>query len=285
MLEQFNFPRRRFLVNIKNLSLAVITIFVLSLVGCASLSKELYPGQNAVRAEHASIKYLRENIADPSSLRIDVALSLTTPTKSKVCTEDVGTVSVISENGYFLTNAHNTNISRLKDACLRGIAKDKKNPFLIGSSVSDFGFAVSYTLTDSRGQTFQVIPVKIWPETEKDMAVFRTAKDYQVKWKPVVFSDATSFSDEPVAAIGTPRGMNDVVTLGKIARPELFSVKDQKFLLIDVPIDHGSSGGAVINLLDMTVVGMASMVIPGTEYAEALPAWVIKEALKEIDMK
>lgn len=272
-------------MNIKNARYTVITIFVLSLSGCASLPRETFPGQNALREQYGAVKYLRENIANPSSLRLDIALTLVTPIKSKVCAEDVGTVFVISEKGYFLTNAHNANFPRLKNACLKGIAKDKNNPFLAGTSASDFTFTISYTLTDSRGRTFQVVPVHIWDETKKDMAVFRTAKDYHIKWKPIEFSDTTSFSDEPIAAIGTPRALSDVITLGKVMRSESFSVQEQKFLLLDVPVDHGSSGGAVVNLLDMKVVGMLSMVLPGTEFAEALPAWVIKDALKEIKME
>lgn len=273
-------------MNIKNLICVAIAATALSFHVNASQRKELYPGQNAVSAQYEAVKYLRENIANPSSLRLDTTMSLTAgPIKNKACAQNTGTVSVISKKGYFLTNAHNTNAFRLKDACLHGIAKSVKNPLPPGTSVSDIVFTVSYVLTDARGQTFQVVPVKIWSETEKDMAVFRTAEDYHVKWKPIAFSNATSFSDEPVAVIGTPLEINDVIIIGKIARPELFTANNQKFLLMDVPIDQGSSGGAVINLLDMTMVGMASMVIPGTEYAEALPVWVIKDALKEINME
>jgi S1-C subfamily serine protease len=272
-------------VNAKNSSFAFLIIFVSSLIGCASVPKEPYPGQNTVRAQYESIKYLRENITDPSSLRIDASVSLTTPTKSKVCTEDVGTASVISKNGYFLTTAHNVSASHLKDACLQGMAKDKNNPFLNGMSASDFDFTISYTLTDSQGRTFQAVPVKIWPEKEKDMAVFRTDRDYHITWKPIVFSDAASFSDEPVAASGTPVGINNMLVTGKVARSELFTAKGQKFLLVNLPLSHGNSGGSVINLLDMTAIGITSIVLEKTGFAGILPAWVIKEALKEIKME
>lgn len=50
---------------------------------------------------------------------------------------------------------------------------------------------------------------------------------------------------ETVYAIGSPKGFDNTMSQGIVSNPRRYT--DQKYIQISVPIDHGSSGGALIN--------------------------------------
>lgn len=93
-------------------------------------------------------------------------------------------------------------------------------------------------LTD--GRTFKIKEVIAFDE-DKDYILFRVGLGYhKVNYIPI--SHTIPKVGEKAFAIGSPRGLENTFSSGEISQ-----IRDSNWLQISVPIDHGSSGGALIN--------------------------------------
>ena len=121
-----------------------------------------------------------------------------------------------------------------------------------GFFISDDGVAVSnyhvfkgttkglevIKLTD--GGTFKIQEVIAYNE-DKDYILFRVGLgNHKVNYIPI--SHTIPRVGEKAYAIGSPRGLENTFSSGEISQ-----IRDSQWLQISVPIDHGSSGGALIN--------------------------------------
>ncbi len=75
-----------------------------------------------------------------------------------------------------------------------------------------------------------------------DFIIFKVAKKNNRSFNYIPITQKTSFIGEKVYAIGSPRGLENTFSSGEISQK-----RDNNIIQISVPIDHGSSGGALIN--------------------------------------
>lgn len=121
-----------------------------------------------------------------------------------------------------------------------------------GFFISDNGIAVSNyhvfkgttkgleNIKLSDGSTFKVKEV-IGYDEDDDYILFRVGIGNQkVNYIPI--GSSTPKVGEKAYAIGSPRGLENTFSSGNISQ-----IRDGNVLQISVPIDHGSSGGALIN--------------------------------------
>ncbi|MBO4699372.1 serine protease [bacterium] len=133
-----------------------------------------------------------------------------------------------------------------------------------GFFVNDSGLAVSnhhvFSGTSSRsikltnGQTFNV--AKIIAQSEKDdYIIFQVNLGFRCNYIPV--TNRKPNVGEKVFAIGSPLGFENTFSSGEISQLRRDSIQ------ISVPIDHGSSGGALINEYG-EVIGITTSKVEGT---------------------
>lgn len=92
----------------------------------------------------------------------------------------------------------------------------------------------------SDGSTYKVNEVIDYNE-EEDYILFRVGVgNYPMNYIPLCTTPPKV--GEKVYAIGSPRGLENTFSSGEISQ-----IRDKNVLQISVPIDHGSSGGALIN--------------------------------------
>lgn len=275
---------------------AVIFLAAL-LTGCATTAtQEQFPGQNVFVAQDAAMKYLRESIVNPSTFAINTGVLVASVSRdgkklpAVTCAEIWGESFTVSEKGYFLTNDHVASVpDDMQQECrTKAIEFFKKEN--VDVSPNDINILSEYVLVGADGSKFSVTPVKTWPDI--DMALFRVVEKTGKSFKPVVFSDSLSFSDEAVAAIGNPLSLKDSIIIGKIISPQIVKSGEKgESLMFNAGVEEGNSGGPLVSLSDMKVVGMTTRVIPvegtmtPTPFSGAIPAWVIKKALKDVDME
>lgn len=121
-----------------------------------------------------------------------------------------------------------------------------------GFFISDNGIAVSNyhvfkgttkgleNIKLSDGSTFKVKEV-IGYDEDNDYILFKVeVGNYRVNYIPI--GSSTPKVGEKVYAIGSPRGLENTFSSGEISQ-----IREGNVLQISVPIDHGSSGGALIN--------------------------------------
>ncbi len=244
--------------------------------GYYSGKSELYPGQNTVLALDDAHKYVRDNIADKSYFSVnsryfvDVKLYDNPEKKGeplnrvrKLLFGVGGGATVISNGkGYLITAKHVIN----PEGALALMEKtkvtlEKKSP---GMYV-DMTLVPEYTLTNRDGDTFLASVVALGDE---ELGMLRVNKYKNFNAPGVVLSDADSsaLSDKAVVMIGGPLGVHNAIMDGRIARSEDVKTEEGKFMYVIAPIVPGNSGGPVITLDDMKLVGVVSqvMVEPGS---------------------
>lgn len=92
----------------------------------------------------------------------------------------------------------------------------------------------------SDGTRYKVTEV-IWYDEDEDYILFRVGVgDNTVNYIPLCSS--VPKVGEKAYAIGSPRGLENTFSSGEVSQ-----IRDGNILQISVPIDHGSSGGALIN--------------------------------------
>ncbi len=95
-------------------------------------------------------------------------------------------------------------------------------------------------------------------DEEKDMALVNFRKNADYELTTVTFANSVPSAGEIVYSIGNPMGQMNAINAGKyialIDNVEGFS-EEVKFIQSDVVIDHGNSGGMLLNQ-DLEVIGM-----------------------------
>lgn len=122
-----------------------------------------------------------------------------------------------------------------------------------GFFVSPDGLAVSnYHVFEGTGMGLEVIKTSndkqykidrvIFKDKDNDVMVF-TVKAAGTKFNYIPISSHSPQVGEKVYAIGSPRGLENTFSSGEISQFR----ENGSVIQISVPIDHGSSGGALIN--------------------------------------
>ncbi len=121
-----------------------------------------------------------------------------------------------------------------------------------GFFISDNGIAVSNyhvfkgttkgleNIKLSNGIMFKVKEIIAYDENE-DYILFKVEVGSQkINWIPI--ADNTPRIGERVYAIGSPRGLENTFSSGEVSQ-----LRGEDIIQISVPIDHGSSGGVLLN--------------------------------------
>lgn len=122
-----------------------------------------------------------------------------------------------------------------------------------GFFISPEGIAVSnYHVFEGTGMGLEVIKTSndqqykidhvIFKDKTNDVMVF-TVKAAGTKFNFIPVSSHNPLVGEKVYAIGSPRGLENTFSSGEISQFR----ENGRVIQISVPIDHGSSGGALIN--------------------------------------
>ncbi len=129
-----------------------------------------------------------------------------------------------------------------------------------GIGVSNYhvfeGTTVGYeTIKLSNGQTYKIRNV-IAKSKEDDFIVFQVeTKGYSFNYIPLGKKDPKV--GEKVYTIGSPLGLENTFSSGEISQ-----LREDYLIQINAPIDHGSSGGALINeygeVIGITTAGIES---------------------------
>lgn len=77
---------------------------------------------------------------------------------------------------------------------------------------------------------------------EDDFIIFKVAREKKRNFNYIPITARVSSVGEKVYAIGSPRGLENTFSSGEISQK-----RSNNIIQISVPIDHGSSGGALIN--------------------------------------
>ncbi len=175
-----------------------------------------------------SLEYIKSNVKIVTTGYIGVGIFQTPVTGGQ------GSGVIFAENNdcfYCLTNNHVTNID---SQCT-----SKK-----------------YTITDYKGYSYN--GSLICSSADYDLAVLRFSKrsDSSLELKPLNIQKTNPVVGDFVIAIGQPEGQNNTITIGNVVKYENVTLEDStdvsnvKFEVIchDAPINHGSSGGVLINL-------------------------------------
>jgi Do/DeqQ family serine protease len=145
----------------------------------------------------------------------------------------LGSGVIVSNDGYILTNHH----------------------------VVDGAEEIRVEMTDGR----EVVAKLVGSDAPSDLAVLKI-EGANLRSVPLGNSDGVEVGDV-VLAVGNPLGVGQTVTMGIISakgrstRAGTGSYED--FLQTDAPINHGNSGGALVNL-DGELVGINSQIISST---------------------
>lgn len=129
-----------------------------------------------------------------------------------------------------------------------------------GIGVSNYhvfeGTTIGYeTIKLSNGQTYKIRNV-IAKSKENDFIVFQVESNgYSFKYIPL--GKKSPKVGEKVYTIGSPLGFENTFSSGEISQ-----LRDDNLIQINAPIDHGSSGGALINeygeVIGITSAGIES---------------------------
>jgi len=134
-----------------------------------------------------------------------------------------GTGTVVSENGYFITNAH-------------VVAELEKNR----RAVVNFCDNV-FGQTD---KNYRFVADLIYIDPSCDLALLKTDPDSS--WKPVEFCYTEAFPGEDVYAIGNSKGEGLCIVEGIVSDIHR-SIGGRDHIMISAPVTQGNSGGPVFN--------------------------------------
>lgn len=97
------------------------------------------------------------------------------------------------------------------------------------------------TIKLSSGEELNIEEV-VAKNAEDDFIIFKVAKKNNRKFNYIPIASRAPSVGERVYALGSPRGLENTFSSGEISQK-----RDNNIIQISVPIDHGSSGGALIN--------------------------------------
>ncbi len=170
----------------------------------------------------------------------------------------LGSGVIVTTDGYILTNNH----------------------------VVDGADEIKVDLTDDRTLTAKLVGT----DKASDLALLKvTASDLH----PIAIgnSDAARVGDV-VLAVGNPLGVGQSVTMGIISGKGRSTAQGdggyEDFLQTDAPINHGNSGGALVNMKG-ELVGINSQILSGTDgnigIGFAIPANMAKNVMEQLRTK
>ena len=167
----------------------------------------------------------------------------------------LGSGVIVTSDGYILTNNH----------------------------VVDGADDIKVDLTDGRTMTAKVVGT----DTASDLALLKvTATDLH----PLAFGNSDSVQvGDVVLAVGNPLGVGQTVTMGIISAKGRATENDNKtyedFLQTDAPINHGNSGGALVNTKG-ELVGINSQIASVSDgnigIGFAIPANMAKHVMDDL---
>lgn len=271
--------------------LFIILLFscVMPLRDTGSPKPYLYPGQQTIQdidSAHAWARTHRANSVFAVETVVTADLQVfDNPEKTgkplfhsrKVIKQSTGAGTVIAE-GYLISVKHlvdDTDSLEKIQKMAAGIEKDNPGKYITAKIISE------YSLIDSRGKSFFASVVAV---DKNDLSLLKVKNPERFQYPPIEVSRKKYFSDESIIAIGSPLGVKNVITDGKIARRDLEKMKDGgEYLYLVAPIVPGNSGGPVLTLGDMKMVGVVSMVMVEqsslTDIAMVVPNTVINKFL------
>jgi len=235
---------------------------------------------------------------------------------SGLCNEGYGTAWTIDSRGYFATNNHVVDVEKFQKECLSAIAKKGNIPI---SEFFGVQMKTDITLSGPDKFLFKAKVLKTWKnpdigflEVDRDYLARLQAKlgDEYVKpdFIPLPFRTASPvikngivsegkgmivLPDEPIAVLGNPLALPFVLVRGKLGTGTFWEMgqdgKKEVFVHLVAPLNHGSSGSAILSLLDMKVIGMDSINKSDVGQISAhhgmVPFWTIMEKMKEAGLK
>jgi len=269
--------------NIHKKSIFQLLVFLaVFIAGCSTA-----PWQNDVEGRNALNQYVQNELVSfsvfPMKVTLEVSFKDATKEvpiqaiKSRCGLFGTGAVFSFGKNDTLLTVKHN--LTGKVQACAEGIEKEITAKGL-SISLNDILIVPSYSIIGSDGKDYMVVPDKV-SET-KDLATLKITDKGSLKIKPLFLSDETTVIPQEVAAIGSPIGIKNVTVYGNIARKDLVN----GMILSSVSVYPGNSGGPMISLKDMKVLGIIADVIQsGTgqmlNFGTAIPVWEVKAFLRD----
>ncbi|MCX6738651.1 MAG: S1C family serine protease, partial [Candidatus Parcubacteria bacterium] len=270
--------------------LFIVLLFscVMPLRDTGSPKPYLYPGQQTIMdidSAHAWARQHRANSVFAIETTITADLQIfDNPEKTgkplfhsrKVIKQGIGAGTVIAQ-GYLISVKHlvddTDSIEKLKKMTA-GVEKDNPGKYIDAKVITE------YSLIDSKGKSFLASLVAV---DKNDLSLLKVKDPERFHYLPIEVSHKKFFSDESIIAIGSPLGVKNVITDGKIARRDLEKMKDGDYLYLVAPIVPGNSGGPVLTLGDMKMIGVVSMVMLEqsslTDIALVVPNTVINKFL------
>jgi len=94
----------------------------------------------------------------------------------------------------------------------------------------------------SSGEMLKVEEV-IAKSEDNDFIIFRVKAKSNQRFKYIPVSSRTLSVGEKIYTIGSPRGLENTFSSGEVSQK-----RENNIIQINAPIDHGSSGGALINM-------------------------------------
>ena len=116
----------------------------------------------------------------------------------------------------------------------------------------------------------------LYKEEDSDFIIFQVDCD-NTRYIPI--ADRKPGVGTKVYAIGSPKGLENTFSSGEISQ-----WRDDYLIQINVSIDHGSSGGALINEYGQ-VVGITSGTLDESSNANLNYAWSIEAVKKHLNLK
>lgn len=123
-----------------------------------------------------------------------------------------GSAFFINDKGYAISNYH--------------VFKDNDN---VKAKLGDYAYEINEIYTDTN--------------TDDDFVIFHVNTDEKNVFIPLAI--ARPKVGQKVYAIGSPKGLENTFSSGEISQMKYYD--NENMIQINVPIDHGSSGGALIN--------------------------------------
>lgn len=112
---------------------------------------------------------------------------------------------------------------------------------------------------------------------ENDFIIFKVGKGHNKKFNYIPIASRAPSVGEKVYAISSPRGLENTFSSGEISQK-----RDNNIIQISVPIDHGSSGGALINSYGEAIgITSGGRDDSGANLNFAIDIKVIRQILKE----
>lgn len=132
------------------------------------------------------------------------------------------------------------------------------------------------TIKTTSGEELKIGDV-ISKSDKHDCIIFKVKSKGNRKFNYIPIASRASSVGDKVYAIGSPRGLENTFSSGEISQK-----RDNNIIQISVPIDHGSSGGALINSYG-EVIGITSggRDDSGANLNFAIDIKVIRELLHE----